>query len=207
MSCAAPASGSAAVTWFCFPGPHSSLPSRAELFSGTSHLQALALGSGALLGLFTQLQQTPKMKVRPRSVLLRKSPSLFLRKRKTNIFLSLGRRGGVWAWILLGAPPAANPALLPQLSLHTRQLPIIFPSLDLSWPRWRRVYVASFPCCPCLPGLHLSVPKGRPSGTSFCQIPALGSRTGAREVKPTQTRSPDCLERLSAALSHGWSSG
>lgn len=99
---------------------------------------ALASGSAALLGLFIQVQQTHKMKVRPRSVLLRKSPSLFLRKRKTNIFLSLRRRGGVSAWILLGARGLCT-VLLQQAqdwclkSPCMRQLQLIFLSLDLSW--------------------------------------------------------------------------
>lgn len=99
---------------------------------------ASASGSAALLGLFIQVQQTHKMKVRPRSVLLRKSPSLFLRKRKTNIFLSLRRRGGVSAWILLGARGLCT-VLLQQAqdwclkSPCMRQLQLIFLSLDLSW--------------------------------------------------------------------------
>lgn len=185
------------MTWFCFPAPHSSLPACSQAHqTGTGPGQrrlpsagALAWGSAALLALFTQLQQTPEMKVRPRSVLLRKSPSLFLRKRKTNIFLSLRRRGGVWARVLRGAwgcarsccsrasPGASAP-------LH-RGSSRTFPFLWTSPGHDGRGFIRALPASPG----SVSVPKGRASATSLLPSPCSGP--GAREVKPTRRGSPD----------------
>lgn len=92
-----------------------------------------APGSGALLVLFIQVQQTHKMKVRRRCVLLRKSPLLFRKKTKTNHLCPPRDR-----------PEAPQPGHCSEhepgqstqdfvSSLRKSQLRLIFLSPDLSW--------------------------------------------------------------------------
>lgn len=139
---------------------------------------ALASGSAALLGLFIQVQQTHKMKVRPRSVLLRKSPSLFLRKRKTNIFVSLRRRGGVWAWILLerGArarSSCSQPSTAASTLTAHEAAPAGFSFSGSVLVTMEETLSGSFSL------LNLSVPKGRPSATSLLPNPSRPEAQGS----------------------------